>query len=227
MSSLSSSLGSLKPKAKILMAPRPLRTSTTAHPTSTSSPMLGLDPCTELLEEDLFAELGSCSEGEYSGEDSAETELQMIFGGALGGGSSVAYYDSDYCPHSSLYYSDECVLTNFGLLTLDKDSRFDSFPELGASPAPEMSSSPVQGIPSRAKNPLAQEILKKKQLERVQERLQAKQESKNAAGYGASATAVHHLIASLSAVSPPPRHRSYSEPIPFGAASRTEVGSCG
>jgi len=229
MSSLSSSLGTIKPKTcKVLMAPRPLRNSTSAHQTTTSSPMIGIDPCTELLEEDLLTELNVDFS---SNEDSAETELQMIFGGALASSSSVSYYDSEYYPQSSLYYSDECVMTNFGLLSLDNERnlnpRFDSFPELGASPAPEVKpSSPFQGIPSRAKNPLAQEVLKKKQMERVQEKIQVKQDSKNA-GYGASPSAVHHLIASLSVVSPPPRHRSYSEPIPFGAASRTEVGSCG
>jgi len=233
MTSLSQSLGSLKPKnanKHILMAPRPVRTATSSTTTPTSSPMLlAFDPC-DLLEDDddFFPQLGSDNE-----RDSAETELQMIFGGnLLCGDSSVAYEtDSDYYPQSSLYYSDDCVLTNFGLLSVERERslnpRFDSFPELGASPGPEMSTS-RGGVPSRAKNPLAQEIMRKKQQERVQERMQAKENSnKNSSGFGNSPSAVHQLIASLSAVSPPPRHRSYSEPIPFGAASRTEVGSCG
>jgi len=238
---MSSTVGSKSKSGSKIMAPRPLRTSSHTAPTPTSSPMIGLDTC--MILEDILQHpeeqhqwdddsvLGGESDNESG--DSAESELQMIFGGGLGSSSAsfAAYDDTEYS--GSLYDSDD-----FGtyLSSIEsKNPRFDSFPVLGASPAPILGnhqsgqSSGGYGVPSRARNPLAQEMLKKKQQQQ-QAMLQEKYyENKMAAvkNSNASASAVHHLIVSLSATSPPPRHRSYSEPIPFGAGSRTEVGSYG
>jgi len=227
----SSTVGSKsKSGSKILMAPRPLRTSSHTPPTPTSSPMIGLETCLildDILHAEDEAEWDSSDLSETESNDSAETELQMIFGGGFGSSSSssfTAYDDSEYS--GSLYDSDD-----FGTYLSSKDSknpRFDSFPVLGASPAPvlvQSGSGGGYGVPSRARNPLAQEMLKKKQQQQMlQEKLH---ENKMAMKNSSNASAVHHLIVSLSATSPPPRHRSYSEPIPFGAGSRTEVGSYG
>jgi len=222
---MSSTVGSKSKSGSKIMAPRPLRTSSHTSPTPTSSPMLSLDTCM-ILEDILRPDEADWDLSEPESNDSAETELQMIFGGGFGSSSFAAYDDNEY--PSALYDSDDYVLS-----LESRNPRFDSFPVLGASPAPVLAPSGQgsgYGVPSRARNPLAQEMLKKKQQQMMlQEKLQEKyNETKIAVkNSNVSTSAVHHLIVSLSATSPPPRHRSFSEPIPFGAGSRTEVGSYG
>jgi len=221
-----------KSGSKILMAPRPLRTSSHTAPTPpTSSPMFSLEPPCLILPEILTDEAWNPSDlSDNESSDSAQSELQMIFGGGFGSSSAFAYQDHDEEYPSSLYDSDDTYLSAME----SKNPRFYSFPVLGASPAPILVPSGQgngYGVPSRARNPLAQEMLKKKQKQQqlLQEKLQERYNDNKVSVKTAnvSTSAVHHLIVSLSATSPPPRHRSYSEPIPFGAGSRTEVGSYG